>query len=118
MHTRSSAPTPIRGVRGLHGSVAAIAALAIAATLSACGSSTTYSSSTQTKTNLNTPNVERAIERSIRDARHVHAKVVCPKVVPQEKGHNFTCIATIGKTTMPFAVIQQDNGGDVTYRAK
>jgi hypothetical protein len=105
-------------MRGLRGSTAAIAALAIAATLSACGSSTTYSSSTQTKPKLNTLQIERAIERSILRERHVHAKVLCPRVVPQRKGHDFTCIATIGKTRMPFAVVQQNNGGYVTYRAR
>jgi hypothetical protein len=112
MNTRSS----VRGARGLlRGSVAV---LATAATLSACGSSTTYSSSTQAKTNLNMPHVERAIAQSILNERHVHAKVICPRVVPQEKGHNFTCIAKVGKHTTPFAVVQQNNGGYVTYQAK
>ncbi len=109
----------VRGVRARHGSTAVIAALVTtAATLSACGSSTTYSSSTQAKPDLNTLQVERAIERSILRERHVHARVLCPRVVPQRKGYDFTCIATIGKTRMPFAVVQQNNGGYVTYRAK
>ena len=96
-----------------------MAALATAAAISACGSSTSSSSSsTAAKTNLNTPHVERAIEQSILNERHVHAKVICPRVVPQEKGHNFTCIAKVGKNTTPFAVVQQNNGGYVTYQAK
>lgn len=87
--------------------------------MSACGSSTSSSSSsTSAKTNLNTPHVERAIAQSILHERHVHATVVCPKAVPQEKGHNFTCIARVGKTTTPFAVVQQNNGGYVTYHAQ
>jgi hypothetical protein len=93
--------------------------LALAAILGACGSSSSSSSSsTSAKTNLNTLHVERAIRQSILNERHVHAKVVCPRVVPQEKGHNFTCIATVGKNTTPFAVVQQNNGGYVTYQAK
>jgi hypothetical protein len=96
-----------------------VAGLAVAATLGACGSSSSSSSSsTSAKTNLNTLHIERAIRQSILNERHVHAKVVCPKVVPQEKGHNFTCIATVGKNTTPFAVVQQNNGGYVTYQAK
>ncbi|HEV3320472.1 MAG TPA: hypothetical protein VG053_12210 [Solirubrobacteraceae bacterium] len=118
MKIRSSEPTSTRGARGLGGSVAVIAALVTAATLSACGSSSSSSSTASAKTNLNTPHIERAIEQSILSERHVHARVVCPRVVPQEKGHDFTCIATVGKSTTPFAVVQQDNRGYVTYQAK
>ncbi len=96
-------------------------ALAIATTLAACGSSTSStssSSSTSARVSLNTPHIERAIALSILNQRHVHAKVVCPRVVPQKKGHNFTCIATVGKNTTPFTVVQQNNSGYVTYQAK
>jgi hypothetical protein len=117
-HNTSDEPTSIGRDSGLRGPTALVLALAIAATLAACGSSTSSSSSTSAKTNLNTPHVERAIEQSIFSQRHVHAKVICPKVVPQEKGHNFTCIAKVGKNTTPFAVTQQNNGGYVTYQAK
>ena len=118
MNIRFSGPTSIRGTRGLRGSAAVVAALATAIAMSACGSSTSSTSSTSVKTNLNTPHVERAIEQSILNERHVHATVICPKVVPQEKGHNFTCIARVGKKTTPFTVVQQNNGGYVTYQAK
>jgi hypothetical protein len=119
MNTRFSAPIrDARGARGLPRSLAVVAALATVAGLSACGSSSSSSSTSSAKTNLNTPHVERAIARSILSERHVHAKVVCPRVVPQQKGHNFTCIATVGKTTTPFAVAQQNNAGYVTYRAE
>lgn len=117
-HNPSDGPASIGRYSGLRGSAALVLALAIAATLAACGSSTASSSSTSAKTNLNTPHVERAIELSILSQRHVHAKVVCPRVVPQEKGHNFTCIATVGKNTTPFVVTQQNNHGYVTYQAK
>jgi hypothetical protein len=105
-------------MNGLRGFAAIVVALATAATIGACGSSMSSSSSTAAKTDLNTLHIQRAIEQSILAQRHVHAKVVCPKVVPQEKGHNFTCIATVGKTTTPFAVIQRNDGGYVTYQAK
>lgn len=118
MNIRPSEPASIRRGRAFRGATAVAAALATAAIISSCGSSSSSSSSTSAKTNLNTPHVERAIERSILSERHVHARVVCPKVVPQEKGRNFTCIATVGKTTTPFAVVQQNNGGYVTYQAK
>lgn len=96
-----------------------VLALGLAVTLAACGSSSTSSSSsTAAKIDLNTPHVERAIALSILNQRHVHAKVVCPRVVPQEKGRDFTCIATVGKNTTPFTVIQQNNSGYVTYQAK
>lgn len=113
------APAPIGRRDALRGPAALVLALAIVTTLAACGSSSTSSSSsTATKVNLNTPHIERAIEQSILTQRHVHARVVCPKVVPQEKGHDFTCIATVGKNTTPFAVVQRNNRGYVTYQAK
>jgi hypothetical protein len=117
MNTRSSEPTSIRGRHSARGFAAVVAMLATATTMVACGSSTS-SGSTKAKVNLNTPHVERAIEQSILSERHVHAKVTCPKVVPQQKGHNFTCIATVRKTTTPFVVVQQNNGGYVTYHAE
>ncbi len=118
MNIRSSAATPISGIRRLRGYTTALVAATV--TISACGSSgsSSSSSSSTAKTNLNTPHVERAIEQSILRERHVHAKVICPKVVPQEKGHNFTCIAKVGKNTTPFTVVQQNNSGYVTYQAK
>jgi hypothetical protein len=100
--------------------VVLVLALALATALAACGSSTSTSSSSSTsaKVNLNTSKIERAIALSILNQRHVHAKVVCPRVVRQEKGHDFTCIATVGKNTTPFTVVQQNNSGYVTYQAK
>ena len=117
-HNTSDAPASTGRGSSRRVSTASVLALAIATTLAACGSSTSSSSSTAAKVNLNTSHVERAIEKSILSQRHVHAKVICPKVVPQEKGHNFTCIATVGKNTTPFAVTQKNNSGYVTYQAK
>jgi hypothetical protein len=99
-----------------------VAALAAAVLISACGSSSSSSRPTpETATPtaiLNTHRIELSIEQSILSERHIHAKVACPSVVPQQKGRNFACIATIGTTKTPFAVIQTDNSGHVTYHAK
>jgi hypothetical protein len=38
--------------------------------------------------------------------------------MPQQKGRNFACVATIGTTKTPFAVTQRNNKGYVTYRAE
>ena len=91
--------------------------------MSACGSSSSSSSRPTPETSipsaiLNTHRIELAIKQSILSERHIHAKVACPSVVPEQKSRNFACIATIGTTKTPFAVIQTDNSGHVIYRAK
>jgi hypothetical protein len=127
MHTKSLDSRTVRGARAHRGAgaVAVIATLMAAALLSACGSSSSPTSSTSSTANgptptaiLNTRHVAFAIEQSILAERHVHAKVFCPKVMPQQKGRNFACIATIGTTKTPFAVTQRNNKGYVTYRAQ
>jgi hypothetical protein len=111
-----------RAVRARRGVAVALAALAGATLIGACGSSTPSTSSTPEssipRAILNTSHVALAIEQSILSERHIHAKVSCPKVVPQQKGRNFACIATTGKTKTPFAVTQQNSRGYVTYRAE
>jgi len=90
--------------------------------MSACGSSSSSSNPTPESSTpsaiLNTHRIELAIKQSILSERHIHATVTCPSVVPQQKSRNFACIATIGTTKTPFAVIQTDNSGHVTYHAK
>src|ERR1700677_4372595 len=107
----SSDPTSPCRAHARRGAVAAIAALAAAALVSACGSSKSLSSSTRQSSTpaaiLNTHHIALAIEQSILSERHIHAKVFCPRVVPQQKGRNFACIATTGKTKTPFAVVQK-----------
>jgi hypothetical protein len=104
------------------GSIAVVAALAATALMSACGSSSSSSNPTPESSTpiaiLNTHRIELAIKQSILSERHLHARVTCPSVVPQQKGRNFACIATIGTTKTPFAVIQTDSSGHVTYHAK
>jgi hypothetical protein len=121
MHTEplSQAPTP----RARRGTVVAVAALACAALMSACGSSGSSGSTTPAKTDLNTKHVANSIERSILSERHVHAKVSCPAVVPQEQGRTFDCIATTVKgkqpaSKTPFAVTVKNSKGYVTYVGK
>jgi Domain of unknown function (DUF4333) len=111
---------PARKGRIVRAPIALVVALAAAASLGACGSS---SSSTTVPPSLpasilNTNTVEQAIEESILEQRHTPAKVTCPSVVPQEKGRNFACIATVGDTKTAFVVTQTNDSGHVTYHAK
>jgi hypothetical protein len=123
MPNPSSDPISSRCARARLGSIVIIAALT-AALLSACGSSSSTPSTSSTatgsttKTILNTHRIELSIQRSILIERHIHAKVFCPRVVPQQAGRDFACIATTGKIRTPFAVVQQNNSGYVTYRAE
>jgi hypothetical protein len=122
MKTSSGGVISARGCQARRVSIAVVAALAATALMSACGSSSsssrpTLEASTPTAI-LNTHRIELAIKQSILSERHIHAKVVCPSVVPQQKSRNFACIATVGTTKTPFAVIQTDNSGHVIYHAK
>jgi Domain of unknown function (DUF4333) len=111
-------PTVARVVGARRATIAAVAALACAVLMSACGSSAS-------KTNLDTARVAASIEQSILNQRHIHAKVSCPAVEPQQQGKTFECTATIRSTkrpfavsTTPFVVTVQNSKGDVTYVGK
>jgi hypothetical protein len=123
MHIATTTPIIARRIAGARrGALAAVAMLAGAGLISACGSSSS-GSTTSTKINLDTPHVARAIEQSILSERHVHAKVSCPAVILQQQGKSFVCIATTrnGKgaaSKTPFAVTEQNDKGYVTYRAE
>jgi allophanate hydrolase subunit 2 len=122
-----------RLIRAKGGALTALAALAGAALLSACGSSSSKTSTeagSASGAHLNTARVALSIEQSILKERHIHAKVSCPAVVPQETGKTFTCIATNTTTvtpkggkptrttvTTPFTVTIQNNRGYVTYHS-
>jgi hypothetical protein len=121
MHIEPPTPRIARVVRVRRGIVVAVTALACAALMSACGSS----SSSTAKTNLNTARIALSIELSILNERHIHAKVVCPAVVPQEKGKTFECTATShalkpphAVVTTPFVVTIQTDRGYATYVGK
>jgi Domain of unknown function (DUF4333) len=119
--TSSSHPTSTRGAGARRGPTAVIVALAAAALISACGSASPSATTAEKpipKAILNTKRIAGSIEQSILSERHIHAKVSCPAVVPQEKGRTFACIATVGKTKTPFTVEQQNDRGYVTYKGE
>lgn len=119
MYTQSIDLKSVRGGRALGRSTVAVAVLAAAVSIGACGSSSSPKESSSIPSSiLDTGTVERSIEQSIFAQRHVHAKVSCPGVVPQEKGRDFACIATIGKTQTSFAVTQVNDSGYVKYHAR
>lgn len=124
MPTAPRLDTPVRrsGVRAVTAVLVPVIICALA--IGACGSSssTTSGNIPAEKIKLNTAHVAHAIEQSVLQQRHVHASVLCPKSVPQEKGHHFVCVATVttGKkpTSTPFAVIVQNDKGYVTYKGE
>jgi hypothetical protein len=103
------------------------ACLLVLTTVSACGGSSSSPGSPSGKPaangTLNTPRVALAIEQSILSERHIHASVVCPANIPQEKGFTFTCVATTytSKGHHPvhttFTVSQTDSAGHVYYQS-
>jgi 7-keto-8-aminopelargonate synthetase-like enzyme len=110
--------------RAARGAVLCVAAAALASSIAACGSSKSSNGSSNAKANLDTHKVALAIEQSIRNERHIQAKVVCPTTVPQQAGRTFVCIAAtvpahkrrVSRT--PFEVKVQNDKGFVTYQAK
>jgi hypothetical protein len=104
--------------------IVVLSALVGAALLSGCGSKSS-TSSTPTKTTVNTAQVGRSIKQSILAQRHLPSTVVCPVTVPAEKGKTFECIATTRSAKKPakavktrFLVTVQNNRGGVTYVGK
>jgi hypothetical protein len=83
--------------------------------LSACGSSSTKTVTVK-PTILNTENVERAIEASIKRQRKLNSAVSCPVNIEQRKGNDFSCFATVKGKRSEFVVTQTDDDGHVTYR--
>jgi hypothetical protein len=103
MHIEPPTSGTTRLVAVRRASIVAVAALSCAALMSACGSSS--SKSTTAKTNLNTAQVALSIEQTVLTKRHLRAKVSCPAAVPQEKGRTFECTATSRSAKPPFTVI-------------
>lgn len=85
--------------------------------IGACGSSS-KSATTAKTTHLNTSRVAVSIEQSIFKQRHLHAKVACPAVVPQEPGRNFVCVATMHKGGTTSFAVTQGSKGYVTYEGE
>jgi len=101
-------------------------ALAAALLLSACGGgSSSPSEESGTGKPLDISRVEKAIEESVVNERHLHTTVVCP-AVEQRKGLTFTCYAS-GVVTKPhghtesfktpFTVEQVNGSGSVYYHS-
>jgi hypothetical protein len=124
MHAPTNMRVAVLPVRVVRGALVCVAAVALASSIAACGSSKSSSAASNAKANLDTHKVALAIEQSIRNERHIHAKVVCPTTVPQQAGRTFVCIATTVPThkrhvsSTPFEVKVQNDKGFVTYQAK
>jgi hypothetical protein len=63
---------------------------------------------------LDTERVERAIEQSVIQKRHLRTTVSCPAGIVQKKGVVFRCLATFKGGRTPF-VVTEDAGGAVHY---
>jgi hypothetical protein len=64
---------------------------------------------------LDTERIERAIEDTIWQKRHLRAHVSCPAGTEQKKGLQFRCTATYPGGQNPFVVTQDDGRGAVHY---
>ena len=67
---------------------------------------------------LDETRVEKAIEVSIAQQRHVLSIAVCPTGVTRQAGRQFTCTATVASgRRFSFLVTEKDNKGNVRYQA-
>jgi hypothetical protein len=64
---------------------------------------------------LDTERVERAIEQSVLQKRHIKAVVSCPSGIEAKKGKKFRCLATYKGGQTPFVVTEDDGKGAVHY---
>jgi hypothetical protein len=121
-------PVKSRAVRWRAGRGHILAALALvgaAAFLSACGSKSSTTTTSEEGKRLDTARVAASIEESVLKERNIHATVVCPNTVVIQKGKSFECIATStspkpphNTVKTPFIVTIQTNRGYVTYVGK
>jgi hypothetical protein len=94
------------------GSLWTLAALALA-TVGVAGCGGSGGSGT-----LDPTRVEKAIEVSIVQQRHVLSIAVCPTGVTRKAGRQFTCTATVANgRRFSFLVTEKDNKGNVRYQA-
>lgn len=95
------------------------ATLLVLAMVSGCGGDGDRQAAPESTraTLLDTARVEREIRRAIRDQRDVTATVSCPREIRQARGVNFVCTARTADGESPFAVVQTDDAGTVTYSA-
>ena len=64
---------------------------------------------------LNTERVERAIESSIAQQRHLASSVSCPVNIVQKSGVVFRCQAIVRGRVFSVVVTETDSSGHVTY---
>jgi hypothetical protein len=92
------------------GSLWTLAALALAIVgVAGCGGGGT----------LDATRIEKAIEVSVAQQRHVLSIAVCPTGVTRQAGRRFTCTATVASgRQFSFLVTEKDDKGNVSYRAR
>jgi hypothetical protein len=92
------------------GSLWALATLGLAIVgVAGCGGSGT----------LDPTRIEKAIEVSVAQQRHVLSIAVCPTGVTRQAGRQFTCTATVASgSQFSFLVTEKDNKGNVRYQAR
>ena len=91
----------------MHGRLVCLTAAVVAAAgVAGCGGGNTKI--------LDTERVERAIEQTVLQKRHLKSTVSCPSGIEQKKGLVFRCIATFKGGQTPF-VVTEDAGGAVHY---
>jgi hypothetical protein len=67
---------------------------------------------------LDATRIEKAIEVSIAQQRHVLSIAVCPTRVARQAGKQFTCtVTTANGQQVRFLVTQKDDKGHVNYQA-
>ena len=90
-------------------SLSALAAVALAIVgVAGCGGSGT----------LDATRIEKAIEVSVAQQRHILSIAVCPTGVTRQAGRQFTCTATLASGhQFSFLVTEKDNKGNVRYQA-
>jgi hypothetical protein len=91
------------------GSLWALATLGLAIVgVAGCGGSGT----------LDATRIEKAIEVSVAQQRHVLSIAVCPTGVTRQAGRQFTCTVTLASGRQSsFLVTENDNNGNVHYQA-
>ena len=91
------------------GSLSALAAVALAIVgVAGCGGSGT----------LDATRIEKAIEVSVAQQRHILSIAVCPTGVTRQAGRQLTCTATLASgRQFSFLVTEKDDKGNVHYQA-
>lgn len=107
-HRRARSPSGL-SVPSAAGALSRFAALVLAAVgVVGCGGGGT----------LDATRIEKAIEVSIAQQRHVLSIAVCPTGLTRQAGRHFTCTATVASGRhFSFLVTEKDNKGNVRYQA-